>query len=161
MRTQPRPRLFIGNFDTGIVYADRYSEENGDYKKIAILFYSDLRLEIDDPKSPLLEEVKAHAAQIQARKGEQYQISTSGQTITLGYSLKPNFHKYKKGDKVIWINAYGVNLGERTIYECTTATEEPAYYIIPTETPWTCVREKNLHPVKATPAGKKTRRTKR
>lgn len=86
--TTTNPRLFIANLATGIGYADTAREEHGDYKRIAILFYSDLRLEIDDPKSPLLAEVKAHAAKIQARQGEEYQTSQSGQTIQLGWKLK-------------------------------------------------------------------------
>src|SRR5262249_42141551 len=37
-----------------------------------------------DPRSDLLPEVKAHAATIQARRGEQYQYTSSGQTVLLG-----------------------------------------------------------------------------
>jgi hypothetical protein len=82
-------RLFAGVYPTGISYADRSQELNGDYKPIAHLFFHNLHLDIDDPKSPLLDEVKADAAKIQARWGEEYQVSSGGQTITLGYAMLP------------------------------------------------------------------------
>ena len=81
-------RIFVATMATGIGYADRTQEEHGDWKRLGHLFYSDLRAEIaEDCPSELEEEIRAHMAQIQARKGEQYQISTSGQTITLGHAL--------------------------------------------------------------------------
>jgi hypothetical protein len=77
-------RLFVGVYPAGFVYADRAREEHGDYKKVAFLPYSTLELEVRDPKSPLLALVRAHAAKIQARRGEQYVVSGAGQTVLLG-----------------------------------------------------------------------------
>lgn len=76
-------RWFAGNYPCGVVYADRGIEEHGDYKRVAFLSYSKLELEIDDPRSPLLERVKADAAAMQARRGQPYQIA-GNMTITLG-----------------------------------------------------------------------------
>ena len=83
-------RIFVATMATGIGYADRTREEHGDWKRLAILFYSDLRAEIAADCPPELEQqIRAHMAPIQARRGEQYQVSTSGQTITLGHALEP------------------------------------------------------------------------
>lgn len=77
-------RLFAGVYTTGISYADREREVGGDYKRVAFLSFGTLELDIYDSKSPLLAEIRKDAATIHARRGEQYQISTSGQTVTLG-----------------------------------------------------------------------------
>jgi|TARA_R110002012_G_scaffold256500_1_gene436694 hypothetical protein len=83
-------RIFVATMATGIGYADRTREEHGDWKRLAILFYSDLRAEIEPDCLPdLAQQIREHMAPIQARRGEQYQISTSGQTITLGHALTP------------------------------------------------------------------------
>ena len=79
--------LFACVMPTGISYSDKSREVNGDYKKVAHLFFSDLRLDISAPRSPLIKEVMEHAAKIQARRGEQYQVSGAGQTVTLGGGL--------------------------------------------------------------------------
>jgi hypothetical protein len=78
-------RLFIGIFPAGIVYADRRREECGDYQRVAFLPYRSLQLEIN-PRAhkQLAKQAVQHAATIQARRGEQFQISSSGQTVTLG-----------------------------------------------------------------------------
>jgi hypothetical protein len=83
-------RLFIGIFPAGIVYADRQRERSGDYLRLAFLSYSSLELEIR-PRCPseLADLIRAHAASLQSRRGEQYEISSCGQTITLGYGLGP------------------------------------------------------------------------
>jgi hypothetical protein len=78
-------RLFIGTFPTGIVYADRRREEHGDYQRVAFLSYRSLKLEINSKAhKQLAKQAAEHAATIQARRGEQFQVSTCGQTITLG-----------------------------------------------------------------------------
>jgi hypothetical protein len=77
-------QLFIGVFPAGISYADRTKEEDGDYKKIAFLPYRSLELEIHAPRSELLPQIKEHAATIQARRGELFEVSTCGQTVKLG-----------------------------------------------------------------------------
>jgi hypothetical protein len=72
-------------YPAGIVFADRKNEVNGDYKTLAFLPYSTLILEIrKDCPSELVEEIKSTAATYQARRGEQFRISTCGQTVTLG-----------------------------------------------------------------------------
>jgi len=79
-------RLFVGVFPEGIVYADRAKEEHGDYKKIAFLPFRTLRLDVYAPKSPLLPLIRQDAARMQARRGQQFEVSASGQTVTLGTS---------------------------------------------------------------------------
>ena len=83
-------RLFSYVAATGIGYCDRHRKAGGDYnyKNIAHLSFSTLELKVYDPKSELLPEIKKGAANLQARKGEQYQVSTSGQYVTLGFGLK-------------------------------------------------------------------------
>lgn len=82
-------RIFIGVFPTGISYADRKVERHGDYKKLAFLYFDDLSLTVykDTPRA-MAEWIRADAAKIQARRGEQYETSWTGQTITLGYAVK-------------------------------------------------------------------------
>lgn len=78
-------RLFQGVFPTGIVYADRARERHGDYVKVAFLSYRTLQLEIEkDCPEELRSLVLESAAAIQARRGEEFQISTVGQTVVLG-----------------------------------------------------------------------------
>lgn len=79
-------RLFIGIFPTGISYADKYYEAHGDYKRLAFLSYATLTLEIEpDCPEPLKQEIEEHAKAF--NQGDEFQISTSGQTITLGYAI--------------------------------------------------------------------------
>lgn len=80
--------LFIGCFPTGLSYADKNKSEHGDYKRIAFLFFDTLELKVYDHNSPHLSYVEEHAYSLRERRGEEYQTSTSGQTITLGYALK-------------------------------------------------------------------------
>lgn len=77
-------RLFCGVFPTGWSWCDRAIEEHGDYVTVAYMSFRTLELEIRKPKSPLLPLVKASAARLQAMRGQEYQVSTSGQTVTLG-----------------------------------------------------------------------------
>lgn len=81
-------RIFVATLATGIGYADRTQEQHGDWKRLAILFFSDLRAEIE-PDCPieLEHQIREHMATIQVRRGEKFQISTAGQTITLGHAL--------------------------------------------------------------------------
>lgn len=78
-------RLFIGSYSTGVVYADRGREVHGDYARLAFLAFRSLKLEIE-PNCPrgLRDQIVTHAASIQSRRGEQYPVSTSGQSVTLG-----------------------------------------------------------------------------
>jgi hypothetical protein len=86
---QVESRLFIGVFPAGISYADRTVERHGDYKRLAFLSYATLRLviETDCPKG-LRPAIVAHAATLQARKGEQFEVSTCGQTVLLGERVR-------------------------------------------------------------------------
>lgn len=78
-------RLFIGIYPAGIAYADRAVERNGDYHCVAFLAYDTLHLSIRSSCPKVLRpEIEAHAATIQARRGESFQVSTSGQTVRLG-----------------------------------------------------------------------------
>lgn len=81
----PAPRLFIGIFPGGVSYADRARERNGDYIRLGFLPYHSLQLEISRACPPdLRQEIEAHAATLRARRGEQFTISTCGQTVRLG-----------------------------------------------------------------------------
>ena len=57
------------------------------FQTIATLSYSDLKLEINKPRSQLIPEIQIEAQKLRALKGTKYQVSTSGQTIELGYNL--------------------------------------------------------------------------
>lgn len=103
----PRPnptgghRLFIGTYPTGIVYADRHREVDGDYAKIAFLPYASLRLQWSAGNIPpeLRELVEDDANRIIARRGQPFEISSSGQTVILGGehprspSAPPQYHE--------------------------------------------------------------------
>jgi hypothetical protein len=78
-------RLFIGVFPGGISYADRYREVHGDYKRLAFLSFNTLELSLEKGvPADLAREIITHAKKIQARRGQQYQVSSSGQTVMLG-----------------------------------------------------------------------------
>ena len=80
-----RDRLFSGVYPCGIVYADRYREKGGDYARLAFLAYDTLQLRVeDDCPVELRALIETDAAAIQAKRGQPYQVSTSGQTVMLG-----------------------------------------------------------------------------
>ncbi len=82
-------RLFAGVFSTGISYADRECEEHGDYKRLAFLDFARLQLVIEkDCPEDLADRIQEDAGKIIQRRGERYQISTSGQSVILGSTLK-------------------------------------------------------------------------
>ncbi len=81
---EAKAALFIGCMPTGLGYCDTRREESGDYKVVAFLPFSTLVLQIHDLGSDLLPAIKADAAIMAAKKGEEYQVSTSGQTVLLG-----------------------------------------------------------------------------
>jgi hypothetical protein len=76
--------LFIGIHSTCVCYCDKSKEEDGDFKTIARLFFDALELKIYEPQSILLPKIREHAAEIQARKGQEFQVSGCGQTVILG-----------------------------------------------------------------------------
>lgn len=81
----PVERLFCGVFPGGLVFADRGREKNGDYARLAFMPYSTLEVKIepDCPKAlvPLIQE---SVRGMQARRGEEFPLSTCGQSIILG-----------------------------------------------------------------------------
>jgi hypothetical protein len=80
-----RDRLFSGVFSTGIGYADRTVERHGDYKRLAFLSFGTLALDIEpDCPNELRSIIIEQAAEIQAKRGQQFLISFSGQTVVLG-----------------------------------------------------------------------------
>lgn len=80
-----RARLFEGVYPTGIVYADRSQEVDGDYKRIAFLPYSTLKIEWEpDAPAELRDEVEWAARVVIAQRGKDFPISASGQTVRLG-----------------------------------------------------------------------------
>lgn len=82
----PGDRLFIGVYPAGIVYADRATTVDGDYARIAFLPYSTLQLEWSKGQFPpeLCRQIVEHAATIAARRGQPFEVSSSGQTVVLG-----------------------------------------------------------------------------
>ena len=81
--------VFLATMPTGWWWTDRTREEHGDFAKLAFLSFSKLELEIY-PGCPdnLRQRIEDEAAYFKAMKGQDYQISTAGQTIRLGYGLK-------------------------------------------------------------------------
>lgn len=81
-------RLFIAMFPTGIGYADRSREEHGDYKRVAFLSYRTLQFEPEKGANrELIEQARQHAVTIQAMRGQEFRVSTCGQTVLLGSQL--------------------------------------------------------------------------
>jgi hypothetical protein len=84
----PDPRLFIGIFPAGIVYADRTTEKQGDYKRLAFLDYATLTRFLEDDCPPdLRSRIIADAATLQLRRGRSFTIASSGQTVRLRSAL--------------------------------------------------------------------------
>lgn len=90
------PRIFSGVYPCGIVYADRKREVAGDYKRLGFLDFATLTLKIErDCTRHLAEEIRKDARAIQNQRGQQYEISSSGQTITLGHGLKNSSQRFR------------------------------------------------------------------
>lgn len=81
----PTERLFCGVFPGGLVYADRGREKNGDWANLAFMPFSTLEVKIqaDCPKA-LIPLIQDSVRGMQARRGEEFPISTCGQSIILG-----------------------------------------------------------------------------
>jgi hypothetical protein len=80
-------RIFVGVCATGVAYSDRKREKHGDWALLAFISYKTLALEIEkDCPAALRAEITEDAAKIQARRGEQFRVSTCGQTVTLGHN---------------------------------------------------------------------------
>lgn len=88
-RVPAAERLFIGCFPTGLVYADRAVEEHGDYRRLAYLNFGTLEPKYERNIPPELRAlIESDVAQMQARRGQDYQVSECGQTVLLGYVPK-------------------------------------------------------------------------
>ncbi len=82
--------LFIHVAATGIAYSDRTREEDGDYAKLALLPFCTLEpFFFDGCPDALRGRIIAHMETIRTKRGEDFQISTAGQTIRLGHALGP------------------------------------------------------------------------
>ena len=100
LQQNPTDRLFSGVYPTGIVYADKEREVDGDYMRVAFLPYNTLRLQWSPGNHPreLVDAIEQDAAAIIARRGEAFEVSSSGQTVILGGSQRrpsgapPLFH---------------------------------------------------------------------
>lgn len=79
-----KDRLFVAVHATCLAYCDISREVNGDYLCVARLPYKSLELEVLEPKHDLLPEIKADAARLIARRGDKFEVSTSGQYVVLG-----------------------------------------------------------------------------
>jgi hypothetical protein len=86
---RPIPRLFAGILGgEGVSYADRYRERSGDYVHLGFLSFRTLKLDVEkDCPAKLRAQITEDAAKIQARKGQEYPVSSSGQWVTLGWGL--------------------------------------------------------------------------
>ena len=60
------------------------------------------------------------------------------------YHLGLTKHKYKIGDKVIFVNDFGVCWGVKTITGLDERSGRPTYHYEPTDTPWFSTNEENL-----------------
>lgn len=81
--------LFCGIYPEGLVYADKTKEVAGDYKPIAFISFGTLELtwRVKNP-GRFREEIEAKHADMMSKRGQDYQVSTSGQVVTLGWRLE-------------------------------------------------------------------------
>jgi hypothetical protein len=77
-------RLPIVVLGCGLHYADTSRQRCGDFVRLAFLPFFSLDLEIEPNCPSLREEILTHAANIQALRGQAFQVSTCGQTVILG-----------------------------------------------------------------------------
>ena len=78
--------IFLCIMPTGWWWTDRTREEHGDFAKLAFLSFSTLELEIfKGCPNDLRDRIETKAAEFQAMEGQDYQVSTAGQTIRLGH----------------------------------------------------------------------------
>lgn len=83
-------RLFIGTMGGGVSFADRGRTKHGDYARLGLLTFDRLSLDVDCDCPPFLRaRIERFATEMRARAGEPEQVSSSGQSTTLGYALSP------------------------------------------------------------------------
>ena len=87
MQTDMSRKLGVFVMATGIAYCDTSKEKHGDYLRVAFLPFSTLIPEWLAPRSKLRPAVEADMLSVQRRRGENFQISASGQTVRLGYAV--------------------------------------------------------------------------
>lgn len=79
-----KSRLFIGTYPCGIVYADRYKEEHGDYKRLCFLPFNGMEPDWSiGSHHPLYAAILRDVRAMQARDGQEFQVSTAGQAVRL------------------------------------------------------------------------------
>lgn len=85
----PNIRVFSGMYPCGIVYADRFVEEHGDYKRLAFLPYNGMVLQIEKDCPPELEKYIRNSIKQYEGKTE-LQTSSSGQMTKLTWENEVN-----------------------------------------------------------------------
>ena len=90
--------LFCAVMPCGISYSDSSRERNGDYVKLAFLSFATLELTFapDCPRI-MADRIKRDAQPIQERRGQQYTVTTTGQTVMLG-TTQPSPKEYAVTD---------------------------------------------------------------
>lgn len=84
-----KPKLVRFQVATGICWCDTSIEVNGDYKHLCILFDSDLHAYwYKGVPEDLRIQIQNEIDDFRNWRGEEYEISASGQTCTLGYRLR-------------------------------------------------------------------------
>lgn len=84
-RMKPESTLLTIVRPTGISYVDKAREWGGDYLSVAFLPFSTLSLVWHQDVSPAMRaEIELDAGKLAARRGEEFEVSASGQTVTLG-----------------------------------------------------------------------------
>ena len=85
----PIDRVCCALLPTGIVWADRTVVVSDDYKVVARMPYDTLELQFEkDCPAELRREIVSQSEFYVARRGEQYRVTSSGQTVLLGSALK-------------------------------------------------------------------------
>lgn len=81
--------IFMGIYPTGILYADRQVIVDRDYKRLGLLFYATLELQLeDDCPDHLARDIESHAASIQMLRGHPFETSQCGSSVILGDALR-------------------------------------------------------------------------
>ena len=104
-------RLFVGICPAGISYADRGRDTGSDYARVAFLDYDTLTFGAEPDALPeLVEAARSHAAGVQARRGQPFEVSTCGQTVLLGRLLPAADGTPAKGLEIRYTPSEGVTL---------------------------------------------------
>ena len=95
-------RLFIGSYPTGYLYSDRDRDDprTRDYRRLAFLPFSTLKLEWSNEDVPALNAaIRAHAAGIIAKRGQQHEVDSCGHTVILGGNVPGWTNAQQEADK--------------------------------------------------------------